>query len=156
MRLLTTTLALFSAAPLALGLTGYPSAESLPAAGIFARQEFVQKTFCYPVQEVKNLRPGKTVDVNKLVELVKVETNDILMVKQSCTVFTCYNNIGINICNFDSKDIVVTALQLAIEITEVSASCNEDGLTAGVKSSNTGYTITVGSIDSIKPGWSCA
>lgn len=51
---------------------------------------------------------------------------------------------------------MVTALQLAIEITEVSASCNEDGLTAGVKSSNTGYTITVGSIDSIKPGWSCA
>lgn len=49
---------------------------------------------------MKTLRPGKTVDVNKLIELVKVETNDVLMVKQSCTVFTCYNNIGVNVCNF--------------------------------------------------------
>ncbi|OBT65145.1 hypothetical protein VE03_04713 [Pseudogymnoascus sp. 23342-1-I1] len=155
MKLLTTTLALLSAVPLALGFTEYPSAESLPAAGIFARQEFVEKHFCYPVQEVKSLRPGKTVDVNKLVELVKVETNDVLMAKQSCTVYTCYNNIGINLCNFDSKDIVVTALQLATEINEISVLCTKDSLTAGVKSSSTGYTITVGSIDSIKPGWSC-
>ncbi|KFZ16759.1 hypothetical protein V502_04925 [Pseudogymnoascus sp. VKM F-4520 (FW-2644)] len=135
MKLLATSLAVLSAVPLALGFTTFPSVEPLPVGGIFARQEFIEKRFCYPVQEVKSLRPGKTVDVNKLIELVKVETNDVLM---------------------DSKDIVVTALQLAEEINELSVNCNDGGLTAGVKSSKTGYTITVGSIGSIQPGWSCA
>lgn len=51
---------------------------------------------------------------------------------------------------------MITALQLATEINEVSVNCNEDGLTAGVKSSKKGYTVTVGSIGSIQPGWSCA
>ncbi|KFY89353.1 hypothetical protein V500_05755 [Pseudogymnoascus sp. VKM F-4518 (FW-2643)] len=142
MKLLATSLAVLPAVPLALGFTTFPSVEPLPVGGIFARQEFIEKRFCYPVQEVKSLRPGKTVDVNKLIELVKVETNDVLM--------------GVNICNFDSKDIVVTALQLAEEINELSVHCNDSGLTAGVKSSKTGYTITVGSIGSIQPGWSCA
>ncbi|OBT84720.1 hypothetical protein VE02_06096 [Pseudogymnoascus sp. 03VT05] len=156
MKLLTTTLALLSAVPLALGLTAHPSVAPLPARSIFARQEFVEKHFCYPIEAVPSLRPGKTVDVNKLVALVKVETNDILILKQGCTVFTCYNNIGINLCNFDSKDVVITPLKLALEINEVSVYCNDGGLTAGVKSSKNGYTVSVGSIDSIKPGWSCS
>ncbi|KFY78581.1 hypothetical protein V499_02278 [Pseudogymnoascus sp. VKM F-103] len=156
MKLLTTTLAVLSALPLALGFATYPSVEPLPARDIFARQEFIEKHFCYPVEAVPSLRPGKTVDVNKLAELVSVETNDVLMLKQTCTVFTCYNNIGINLCNFDSKDVVITALKLALEINEISVYCNQGGLTAGVKSSKNGYTVTVGSIGSIKPGWSCA
>lgn len=79
-----------------------PSVDPLPAAAIFARQQFIvscpafpttlpliidvvqEKHFCYPVEAVKTLRPGKTVDVNKLIELVKVQTNDVLMIKQTC------------------------------------------------------------------------
>ncbi|KFX92597.1 hypothetical protein V495_04622 [Pseudogymnoascus sp. VKM F-4514 (FW-929)] len=156
MRLLSTTLAVIAAVPFALGFTADPSVDPLPDHSIFSRQTFYETHFCYPDSKLAALLPGKTADVNKLVALVKEETNDILMVHQGCTIFTCYNNIGVRICNFDSKDIVITALKLTEEINELTAKCNDGGLTAGIKSSSTGYTVSVGSIESLKPGWSCS
>lgn len=60
---------------------------------------------------MKTLRPGKTVDVNKLVELVKVEANDILMVKQSCTVLLVPLSILQSVRLLISTVLVTTTLE---------------------------------------------
>ncbi|KFY16425.1 hypothetical protein V492_01334 [Pseudogymnoascus sp. VKM F-4246] len=156
MKFPTATLALFAAIPLALASPDHPSVESLPAGGIFAREQFIEKLYCYPVEKVPGLRPGKSVDVKKLLEVVKAETTDIVLSKQTCTVYTCYNNIGVNLCNFDAKDIILTLDQLVAEITEVVTNCEKSSQIGGVKSSVLGYTVTVGAIASIKEGWSCS